>query len=349
VSKLEPVLSARDAPPPDSRERAVAQWVFDNGHRAGSGTDTLPEAGYLYLPMITPQGTVGVLAVRPPAPDLLLSPDYRQLLETVATQVGLAIERDQLAEETQRAIVQAEAERLRSSLLSSVSHDLRTPLAVIAGTSSALRELGTAATPEQSRGMLDEIYDESNRMARLVDSLLSMTRLDAGTVVVDKQWFPLEDLVGSALDRTRKELAGRTISTRLPADLPLVPMDGALVEQALVNLLENAIRYASPGTPLDISARLLSGEVVLEVADRGPGLSEDESEQIFDRLYRGSAAAESTERGVGLGLSIARAIVQAHGGSIWAANRPGGGAVFSFSLPLEGTPPEMEFDLQDGS
>ena len=344
-TKLEPVLPAQDAPPPDSRERAVAQWAFDNGRRAGSGTDTLPEAGSLYLPMVTPQGTVGVLAVRPPEPDLLLSPDYRQLLETVATQVGLAIERDQFAEQTQRAIVQAETERLRSSLLSSVSHDLRTPLAVIAGTSSALRELGAAATPEQSRGMLDEIYDESHRMARLVDNLLSMTRLDAGAVVVDKQWFPLEDLVGSALNHMREELAGRTISTRLAADLPLVPMDGALVEQALVNLLENANRYTSPGTPIDLSARLFRGEAVVDVADRGPGLAEHEAERIFDRLFRGSAAADNTGRGVGLGLSIARAIIQAHGGSIWAANRPGGGAVFSFSLPLEGTPPEVESDL----
>jgi two-component system, OmpR family, sensor histidine kinase KdpD len=345
-NKLEPVLPTQDAPAPDSRERAVAQWTFDNAHRAGSGTDTLPDAGYLYLPMATPQGVLGVLGVRPPAPDVLLSPEYRQLLETVATQVGLAIERDQLAEQTQRAIVQAEAERLRSSLLSSVSHDLRTPLAVIAGTSSALRELGASATSAQSREMLGEIYDESNRMARLVDNLLSMTRLDSGTVTVNKQWIPLEDLVGSALGRLRKELAGRVVNARLPADLPLVPMDGPLVEQALVNLLENANRYATAGTPLDICARVAPGqivdEVVVEVADRGPGLDDGEITQVFDRLYRGSAAAGSAERGVGLGLSIARAIIQAHGGNIQAANRAGGGAVFSFGLPLEGAPPELE-------
>jgi two-component system sensor histidine kinase KdpD len=297
--------------------------------------------------MITPQGTAGVLAVAPPEGEALLSPDNRQLLETLATQIGLAIERDELAEQTRRALVEMETERLRSSLLSSVSHDLRTPLAVISGASSTLLELGDGGDKATREDLLKEVFEESNRLARLVDNLLSMTRLDAGSIRVDKQWYPVEDVVGSALGRLRKELAGRKLNKVLPADLPVVPLDGVLIEQVLVNLLENAVRYAGPDTDIDIFARSEKDGVVIAVADRGPGLAEGEEARVFDKLFRGSASANSAERGVGLGLAIARAIVEAHGGHIWAENRIGGGAVFSFRLPLEGPPPDMEVREQE--
>ena len=156
--------------------------------------------------------------------------------------------------------------------------------------------------------------------------------------MVDKQWFPLEDVVGSALGRLRKESAGREINKHIPGQLPLVPLDGVMIEQVLFNLIDNALKYSPPGSPIDISAHAEDGEVIVEVADRGPGLAEDEREQVFEKLYRG-AASKSGGRGAGLGLAIARAIVDAHGGRIWADNRPGGGAVFSFSLPLEAPPP----------
>jgi two-component system sensor histidine kinase KdpD len=237
--------------------------------------------------------------------------------------------------------VEIETERLRNSLLSSVSHDLRTPLAVISGASSTLLELGDEGDKSTREDLLREVLEESNHLARLVDNLLSMTRLDAGSVQVEKQWFPIEDVIGSALGRLRKALAGRKVNKLLPPDLPLVPLDGVLIEQVMVNLLENSIRYAGPSAAIDISARVENDGVVIAVADRGPGLADGEQIKVFDKLFRGAASANSAERGVGLGLAIARAIVEAHGGRIWVENRNGGGAVFSFRLPLEGIPPDL--------
>ena len=201
--------------------------------------------------------------------------------------------------------------------------------------------MGDSADKATRESLLTEVYDESNHLARLVDNLLSMTRLDAGSIQVEKQWYPVEDVIGSALGRLRKELAGRKVNKLLPTGLPVVPLDGVLIEQVLVNLLENVVRYAEPSTAIDISARVENGGVVLRVADRGPGLAEGEETMVFDKLFRGAASARSDERGAGLGLAIARAIVEAHGGRIWAENRQGGGAVFSFWLPVEGLPPDL--------
>jgi two-component system sensor histidine kinase KdpD len=347
--RVEPVVPNARTMTDGSREQAVATWAFDHGQLAGHGTDTLPDAAALHVPMATPTGTAGILSVEQPKGEPLLSPENRQLLETLATQIGTAIERDRLAEETQRALLQIETERMRSSLLSSVSHDLRTPLAVIAGASSALLELGEASDMMQRTALLEEVVEESSRLARLVDDLLSMTRLNAGAITVEKQWFPLEDVVGSALRRLRKELAGRVVNKHLPHDLPLIPLDGVLIEQVLVNLLENALRYSGAGTPLDISAQVKDEGVVISVGDKGPGLVSGEEEQVFEKLFRGSASADSGERGTGLGLAIARAIISAHEGQIWAENRPGGGASFAFLLPLGESPPDLSAIEQEGT
>ena len=347
--RLEPVVSNARDETVGPRETAVAVWAFEHAQLAGNGTDTLPDSSALYIPMLTPQGTAGVLGVIPPDGETLLSPDNRQLLETVATQIGTAIERDELADETRKALLQIERERLRSSLLSSVSHDLRTPLAVIAGASSALLESGDSGDATRREELLTEVVEESNRLARLVDNLLSMTRLDAGAISVEKQWFPIEDVIGSSLGRLRKELAGRSVRKDLPADLPLVPLDGVLIEQVLVNLLENALKYSEAGSPLDVGARLEREGVVVSVADRGPGLAEGEEELVFEKLFRGSASGSSGERGAGLGLAISQAIVEAHGGRIWAANRAGGGASFRFLLPLGGSPPDQSAIENEGA
>jgi two-component system sensor histidine kinase KdpD len=347
--RLEPVVSAAGTSVADPRDRAVATWAFDHGRLAGKGTDTLPDTAALHVPMATPRGTAGILSVDQPEDESLLSPDNRQVLETLATQIGTAIERDRLADDTQSALLQIEKERLRSSLLSSVSHDLRTPLAVIAGASSALLELGDAADHTQRTSLLEEVVEEATRLARLVDNLLSMTRLDAGAIEVKKQWFPLEDVIGSALGRLRVELAGRVVNKDLAPDLPLLPLDGVLIEQVFFNLLENAVRYSSAGSPLDISARLEDEGVVVSVSDRGAGLAEAEAERVFEKLYRGSASAASGERGAGLGLAIARAIIHAHGGMIWAENRSGGGATFSFLLPLGESPPDPSAIEREGA
>ncbi|MCY2928556.1 MAG: sensor histidine kinase KdpD [Planctomycetota bacterium] len=327
----------------NQREIAVAQWVFEHGRLAGTGTDTLPDAQALYLPLAGPQGPVGVLALRPIDIGRFDAPDQRQLLETLASQIALAVERDRLAEQAQKVLLQAQTERLRSSLLSSVSHDLRTPLAVIAGASSSLLDSGQGLPEPTRHELLSTIVEESNRLALLVDNLLHITRIESGAVVVNKQWQPLEEVVGSALERMKKQLAGRPVQTHLAADLPLAAFDGVLVEQVLVNLLENAARYTPAGSPIDVSARIEGNAAVLEVADRGPGLSDEERHKIFEKFYRGLAAGKGS-RGAGLGLAICRAVVQAHGGRIWQQNRPGGGARFIFSLPLEGAPPAMDVD-----
>lgn len=314
-------------------EAAVAQWVFAHQKQAGLGTNTLPSAYALYLPLVGSQGSVGVLAVRPAEVEQLLSHDQRQLLETFTSQIALALEREQLAVQVQSVLVQAETERLRSSLLASVSHDLRTPLAVISGASSSLLESADSLKPETRHDLYQTIFDDSHRLSRLVDNLLDMTRIESGSVTVNRQLHLIEELIGSALHRMSKRLAGRQVTTRVPADLPLVPLDEVLVEQVLVNLLENVEKYTPAGSPIEISARQAEDQLIVEVADSGPGLSPGDEERVFERFYRGAAATDG-RRGAGLGLAICRAIVSAHGGRIWAENRPAGGARFGFSLPL---------------
>jgi two-component system sensor histidine kinase KdpD len=240
--KLKATLGGSASFAANEREIAVAQWVFEHGQLAGTGTDTLPDAQALYLPLGGSQGAVGVLALRPIELGRFNAPDQRQMLETLASQIALAIERDTLAEQAQKILVQAEAERLRSSLLSSVSHDLRTPLAVIAGASSSLLESDSSLGESARRELLQTIMDESNRLAMLVDNLLHITRLESGSVAVNKQWYPVEEVIGSALERVKKQLADRKVTTHLPADLPLVKLDGVLIELVLVNLLENAVK-----------------------------------------------------------------------------------------------------------
>jgi two-component system, OmpR family, sensor histidine kinase KdpD len=335
-----------DGPAVVSDDPAAVAWTFEQGRVAGKGTGAFDEATALYLPMITAQGTVGVLAVEAPAGETLASPENRQLLETAATQIGTAIERDILAERTRASLLEAETERMRSSLLSSVSHDLRTPLAVIAGTTSTLLELGEGTDAATRRSMLTEVYEESDRLARLVENLLAMTRLDSGQIVAVKEWFPLEDVIGSTLGRLKKQSRGRVISKHLPAELPIVPLDGVMIEQALFNLVDNALKYSPPEAPVDITASATADEVTIEVADRGPGLAKEEVRAVFDRLYRGTASS-GRARGAGLGLAIAQAIVQVHGGRIWAADRPGGGAVFAFTLPLQPPPGMDAYDESD--
>jgi two-component system sensor histidine kinase KdpD len=332
--------NGRGASPQLSDGSGAAAWVFENGRLAGNGTDVLPGAPALYLPMVTAQGTMGVLAVESPAGEALAYPENRQLLETAATHIGTAIERDLLAERNRSTALEAATERMRSSLLSSVSHDLRTPLAVIAGTTSTLLELGAGADADTRQALLGEVYEESNRLARLVENLLAMTRLDSGQMVADKQWFPLEDVVGSALGRLRKEGQGRVINKELSPDLPLVPLDGVMIEQVLFNLVDNALKYSPAEAPVDIRVSATATEATVEVADRGPGLAKGESRSVFEKLYRGSASVGQA-RGAGLGLAIAQAIVQVHGGRIWAGNRPGGGAIFAFALPLQPVPADL--------
>jgi two-component system sensor histidine kinase KdpD len=332
-------LGAADGSP---GEQAVARWVQEHGQMAGRGSPTLPGARALYLPLVASRGTVGVLGIEPPTGVELAAPEQVHLLETFAAQTALAVERVALAEEAQQARLRSETERLRSSLLSAVSHDLRTPLAAITGSASALVEGGDRLDPSTRRELAQAIQDEADRLGRLVQNLLDMTRLESGGIQAGKDWHSLEEVVGSALARMETALGERPVVTALPPDLPLVPMDPLLVEQVLINLLDNAVKYTPPDTPVEISAVVEDHAVAVTVADRGPGLGPGEAERVFEKFVRGRAGASRS--GAGLGLAIARGIVEAHGGGMTAEARAGGGARFRFWLPLPGPPPEVRDD-----
>jgi two-component system sensor histidine kinase KdpD len=330
------------AGPADPSELGVARWVQEHGQRAGRGSATLPGARALYLPLAAARGTVGVLGIEPPPGGALATPEQLHLLETFAAQTALAIERVALVDEAQQARLRSETERLRNSLLSAVSHDLRTPLATITGSASALVEQEARLDAAARRELAQAIQEEADRLNRLVHNLLEMTRLESGGVRVRKDWHPLEEVVGSALARVEKRLGERRVDIDLPPELPLVPLDPLLIEQVLINLLDNAIKYTPEGSPIDISAAVEDRAVGVTVADRGPGFAPGEEAQIFEKFYRGQDAG--TRTGAGLGLAISRGIVEAHGGRITAEPRAGGGAVFRFTLPLAAEPPEVRTD-----
>ncbi len=259
----------------------------------------------------------------------------------VISHLALRIRRQE--QEAEAATLRVRTEEIRSSLLSAVSHDLRTPLAAITGAGTTLRDEHGDLSAPQRRELIDTLCEEAERLERLVANLLDMTRLEAGALEVKREWVPVEELVGSALGRIEGRLEGRPVTTAIPSDLPLAPVDPVLFEHALVNLLENALKYTPPGTPIDISARLEDGAIELEVADRGPGLP-DQPERLFEKFVRDAPAGTG---GVGLGLPIARGVARAHGGDVVAGNRPGGGARFVLHLPLgAGAPaaiaPEIE-------
>jgi two-component system, OmpR family, sensor histidine kinase KdpD len=319
------------------RDAGIAQWVWAHQKEAGLGTTTLPSSEALYLPLAASGGVVGVLGLTPTARDRFDSIEQRRQVDAFAAQLALAMERAVLAEQTEAARREIEAEQLRNSLLSSVSHDLRTPLAVITGAASTLLQSAPRVDEATAQDLTKTILEESERLNRLIRNLLDMTRLESGAVEVNKEWLALEEVVGAALNRMDARLTGREVKVSIPADLPLVPFDMVLIEQVLINLLENAAKYSEG--PLEISASVAPGEVVVEVADRGPGIPPGHETRVFEKFHR--AARQRSPGGVGLGLTICRAILAAHGGRIWVQNRDGGGASFRFALPIEGQPPEL--------
>jgi two-component system sensor histidine kinase KdpD len=325
----------------DANDLGVGRWVFEHRQPAGLGTATLPGASALYVPLVGSAGAVGVLGVRPPDRHAMDEPERLHQLETFAGQTALALERARLAEETQAAQVRIETERLRNSLLSSVSHDLRTPLTAITGAVSTLIQDGPRLDDTTRRELLDSVHEEAERLNRLVQNLLEMTRLESGAVQLRKELHPPEEVIGAALGRLGKRLVDRRVTTRVPSDLPLVPMDDVLIEQVLLNLLDNAVKYTPPGSPIEIIATATDQNLTIEVADRGPGLPAGDVEKVFEKFYRVDRAAAG---GAGLGLAICRGIVQAHGGRIWAQNLPGGGVAFLFTLPLGRVPAPVPGD-----
>ncbi len=316
----------------DDKERSVAQWVYSLGQMAGKGTETIPSAERLYLPLLASHGALGVLGLKSGNPLGVMIPEQLQLLEALAQQTALALEVDRLTEEARRHQVLIETETLRNALLSSVSHDLRTPLAVITGAASSLLCVDHPLPEKSRQELLQTIHEEAERLSQQVNNLLEMTRLEAGTLRVRKELQPLEEVVGAACQRLERILKSRKLRIAISPDALWVSADGALLEKVFLNLIENAVKFSSQETQLEIEAVRRDTNIVVEVRDRGCGIKEGEKEAIFNKFYRGATHAKTP--GVGLGLTICRGIVHAHGGRMWAENRSGGGAVFGFSLPF---------------
>ncbi|BEV73436.1 MULTISPECIES: DUF4118 domain-containing protein [unclassified Paludibacterium] len=345
ASHVEALFQARcDLLTPNSQEQVrpalekeiadvgVAQWVYDHQQPAGLGTDTLPSSAALYVPLKAPMRTRGVLALVPQDLHQVFIPEQQRLLETCASQIALSLERVHYVEVAQDAIVAMESERLRNSVLSAISHDLRTPLTTMVGLSTLLAQ---TLSRERQLEVAHLIHDEALRMNNLVTNLLDMARLQSG-VRLNKQWQLLDDVVGSALRSADTALQHHELQIALPADLPLLEFDEVLIERVLVNLLQNAGKYTPEGSLICLSARVEAREVAIMVSDNGPGLPVGLENRLFDKFTRG--ISESPTPGVGLGLAICRSIVEAHGGSIEASAVEPHGARFTFTLPL-GHPP----------
>jgi two-component system sensor histidine kinase KdpD len=316
-----------------AKEQGVAQWVFDLGQLAGLGTDTLPFSDSIYMPLLTFQGSVGVLRVRPLEKSLLFTPDQMHLLEACANQVALAIEVDRLQEQTKKTEMQTETDRMRSSLLQAVSRDMRSPLISVMGAATTLIEMNTELNPQMINKLGNAIYTEAEQVSYLINNLLQLTYLESEEVKLKKQFYSLENEIQEVLSALSKRLGKKPVKLHFPSKLPLIPFDKVLLAEVFTSLIDNAIKYTTPLSPIDISADLLQNEVVISIEDRGPGIVPDEVNKLFEKFYRGRMLA--TERGLGLGLSICKHLVTAHGGKIWAENRKDGGASFRFTLPLK--------------
>jgi len=314
-----------------SKEEAAAQWVFDHGRKAGRRMDAYSEETAFYIPLKGATRIVGVMCVIPDGEGRVFAPEQQNLLDLFANQTALAMERTLSQNAAETARLQMQTEEMRSSLLSAVSHDLRTPLASITGAASTLRAQGEKLPPETRQELLESISEEAERLGRLVGNLLDMTRLETG-IELRRDFYPLEEIVGTALQRMEKQLAGREVITQLPESLPLVYVDDVLIGQLVVNLLENAVKYTPAGTAIEVAAEANPEAVTLEVRDRGAGFAEGEEQRVFEKFYRGKSEGV---RGAGLGLAICHAIATAHRGTIEALNRPGGRAILRVRLPLE--------------
>lgn len=349
---IAPSISAQssgEAPRLTVLDTGMAQWAFDNAAPCGIGTQMLPRSEYLFLPLVAPMRTRGVLVIQPQVRRKLLIPEQRQHLDTFATLAAIALERVHYVDVARTALVHVESEKLRNSVLSALSHDLRTPLTALVGLSESLAS-STPSLSSQQQELAQGLRDVSMRMSTLVTNLLDMARIQSGAIKLNLQWQPIDEVIGCALRACEFQLKERNIETDLPQDLPLVCFDATLMERVLCNLLENAAKYTPPGALVRISAAVEGERLRVTVDDNGPGIPSGREAEVFEKFVRG--LRESSTPGVGLGLSICRAIVQAHGGTIEAARSAEGGASLRFTLPL-GTPPAMpelvESELHDAS
>ncbi|HEX7973639.1 MAG TPA: sensor histidine kinase KdpD, partial [Anaerolineales bacterium] len=329
----------------DEKEFAVAVWSYQHGQSAGRGTATLSASQARYLPLKTAQGIVGVLGVKPKYPESQLPPEQRRLLEAFANQAALAIERVQLAEQARKSQLHQATEKLQTALLNSISHDLRTPLVSITGALSSLQDDAIAEDQETRHNLLDTAREEADRLNRLVGNLLNMTRIEAGAMRISFELSDVQDVIGTALEQVNNRLDDRQVFVNIPVDLPLIPMDFVLINQVLVNLLDNAIKYSPAQSPIEVRAKSVGVFVEIEVMDHGIGIPPEDLKRIFDKFYR--VQRPDNVIGTGLGLSICKGIVEAHGGFIGAENRPGGGTTITIALPVKRIEPKNHL-VQEG-
>jgi two-component system sensor histidine kinase KdpD len=316
----------------DGDELNAAAWSCQRGQRAGRHTEILKGVKGTYLPLRSTQGVLGVLGFQSAGQAGTLNAEQWRLLEAFGSLTAQALMRIDLTREVRQAQLLRESEKLQSALLNSISHDLRTPLASITGALSSLRD-DAAYLDEDARALLvNTAWEQTNRLDDFVGNLLDMTRLEAGVRKVHPDLSDVQDLVGVALERLGNRLEGRDLVLQVPDSLQPVPMDLPLMAQALVNLLDNALKYSPPDEPITIRAQISGSELHLTVIDQGPGIPEEDLARVFDKFYRVQRSAEVT--GTGLGLPISKGIVEAHGGRIWATNQAGRGAAFTIVLPI---------------
>jgi two-component system, OmpR family, sensor histidine kinase KdpD len=313
---------------------AAAKWAWEHDRNAGRGSDTLPGAKRLFLPMRTGRGPIGIIGIDSDKPGPLLTPDERRLLDALIDQSALAIERVHLVEDMDRAKRTIETDRLRTALLTSISHDLKTPLAAILGAAGTLRDLAGALTDDQKIELVGTMIEESERLNRFIANLLDMTRLESGALVLNTALYDLDEIVGSALRRAGKILCHHRIQLEVEPDLPMIDVDPVLLEQALFNILDNASKFAPEGTTVRIQGRRDGRFVELRILDEGDGIPPADLQRIFDKFHRVNKG-DRVRPGTGLGLAIARGFLEAMHGTVEAANRTDrSGAVFTIRLPV---------------
>lgn len=317
----------------NKEEEAVAYWTFLNNKESGAGTNTFYGAKGYYMPLKNHGKVLGVLGIscinRP------LNPKQKFIFETVASQIYIALDREVLAEIQKKSKLEIESERLRSNLLRSISHDLRSPLAGIKGAVSTIIETGDRISEETKEELIQGIYDDTEWLIRLIENLLSMTRFDGGNLKIKKSMELVEEVVYEAVQRTSKRFKDHTIRVTVPEDVIMAPMDGNLIEQVLINLFDNALKFTPKGSLIEAKVYENNKKIIFEVIDNGMGIEEEILPHIFDRFFTNGDKISDSRRGVGLGLAICKSIVEAHGGTITAHNKDKGGAVFRFNIPKE--------------
>lgn len=328
------------------KDREVAARVFETGEASGMETEKLSEADCLYLPLRTEQVIHGVLVVWPKARDVRFKPEQLRMLEALTDLAAMAIDRVRLAEKAREAKILAESERLRTALLNSLSHDFRTPLASIIGAVTGLLEGDDVFTPEARHELLQTIHQGALRMERFVNNLLDMAMLESGVIKLRKDWCDIQDAIGVAIGRMDEALGNRPLKIKIEPGLPLIRADGVLIEQVLINLLDNALKYSVPDSEILITASRRPGDqLAVSVANRGYKIPEEDLGRIFDKFFRISSPLQVS--GTGLGLSICKGIIESHGGTIWAENYQGRGTMITFTLPMADQPADIGLNTGD--